>query len=130
MDQKNFTKEKSKPSIIIKDYNDYLENSKEFYQQFTLTDKFEEELAREAKLYNDNKETDIKLKIKTLNFLLGFLIGETFLIFLMSFLQGFRFLGFNLEEWNFRILTASTITQIYLMLRIAVEYLFPKNKLQ
>lgn len=87
----------------------------------------EKELEREKKLDNDNKESDIKLKIKTLNFLLIILITETFLIFLLSFFQGFSLKHFYLEEWSFRLLVSSTIIHIYFMLRIAVQYLFPKK---
>lgn len=89
--------------------------------------KIDEELRERERLRNEDLEQDIKLKRLTLKALLGFLGGETAVIFGFAFLQGTKIFGFSLEEWSFRMIVGATIIQIYLMLRIAVDYLFPKS---
>lgn len=86
-----------------------------------------DEVERAERLKNDDLEQDIKLKRLTLKILLYFLGGETIIIFIFAWFQATGWLTFSLEEWSFRIIISATITQIYLMLRIAVEYLFPKK---
>ncbi len=76
-------------------------------------------------LENERFKEESKLKKKVLNFLMLLFVGETAAIFILSFLEAFT--SFDLDPWNFRILVGATITQVYLMLRIAVEHLFPKN---
>lgn len=88
----------------------------------------EQEIARRHKLKNDDAEQDIELKRKTLNRLFIFLSLETLAIFVFSFMQGIKFKNFNLEEWSFKLLVTATISQIAVMLYVAVNYLFPKNR--
>ncbi len=125
------TKEKIDPEIesalSIESLEDLLKSSS-FYSQEQKPVKIKDELARREKLKNEDLEQDIRLKKLTLKVLLGFLGVETITIFAFAFFQATGKFGFMLEEWSFRILISATITQIYLMLRIAVEYLFPKNK--
>lgn len=88
----------------------------------------EDEIARERKLKNDDTEQDIELKRKTLARLFLLLEIETAIIFVFSFLQATRWLEFRLDDWSFKLLTTATITQITVMLTVAVNYLFPKKK--
>ena len=88
----------------------------------------EKEVAREQKLKNDDTEQDIALKKKTLNRLFLLLAIETALVFAFAFLQAVHWLGFSLDEWSFKLLTTVTITQITIMLTVAVNYLFPKKE--
>jgi len=74
----------------------------------------------------NNMKLDIELKKDTLYFLLILLGVETFAIFTLVFFQGFGIIA--IEEWTMRILTVSTITQITVMLNIAVKYLFSMSK--
>lgn len=94
----------------------------------TIDDKVEDkEEARKKTLDNDAREQDIKLKKETLDGLFSFLRYESIAIFALVFLQGFSFKGFRLESWSFRLLIAATITQITIMLQIAVKHLFPRK---
>lgn len=86
------------------------------------------EIAREKKLKNDDTEQDIQLKKITLNRLFTFLASETVFIFVFAFFQATHAFGFSLEEWSFKLLTSVTIAQITVMLLVAVQYLFPKNR--
>jgi len=129
--EKKIKKSKSTSVSYLKFLNSNLENYLKNTISFTTEKnpvRIEDEAARREKLKNDDIEKDIILKDLTLKCLLIFLSIETLLIFLFSFLQATTFLNFKLEEWSFRLLIGATIMQIYLMLRIAVEYLFPKNK--
>lgn len=117
--------EQRKENLSLSDLKEFIESSSS-YRKKPAT-KMDDELTRREELKNRDLEQDIQLKKTTLNTLLNFLKIESIAIFLFAFFQATNFLGFNLEEWSFRILTAATITQIYLMLRIAVEYLFPKK---
>lgn len=87
-----------------------------------------DEIARERKLKNDDTEQDIKLKKLTLKILFGFLALETVAIFAYAFFQATRSFSFHLEEWSFKLLVSATITQITVMLYVAVRYLFPKKR--
>jgi|SRR3989338_6087476 len=82
---------------------------------------------RKRELENDAFAQDIKLKRNTLVALFCFLAVETFIIFAFTFFQGFTIGGFHLEEWSFKLLVAATITQITVMLRVAVQHLFPQR---
>ncbi|MGD8373254.1 MAG: hypothetical protein PVI21_00120 [Candidatus Woesebacteria bacterium] len=96
-------------------------------QDATAKVDIEDEIAREKKIKNDDAEQDIRLKRKTLGRLFGFLSCETFAIFIFAYMQATKLFGFALEEWSFKLLTVVTITQITVMLRIAVKYLFPQR---
>lgn len=82
---------------------------------------------RRQQIDNDNKEKDQKLKEKTLYILFTFLSVETLIIFSLAFVQGFKFLGFSLDAWSFRLVVAGTLGQIATMLTIAVRHLFPRK---
>jgi len=87
-----------------------------------------DELERAQKLKNDDAEQDIQLKKITLNRLFKLLVSETIVIFIVSFMQATHVFHFALEEWSFKLLTSVTITQITVMLFVAVSYLFPKKR--
>ncbi|MEI6222954.1 MAG: hypothetical protein WCP97_09410, partial [bacterium] len=101
-----------------------LKTSTKFTESSKPVKKINEVLAEREKLRNDDIKQDIQLKKTTLIALLIMLGIETAIIYVFAFFQATYILGFRLEEWSFRLLLAATITQIYLMLRIAVEYLF------
>jgi len=108
------------------DLKEFLKSSSSYRKQ--LTTKMEDELAKREELKNKDLGQDIQLKKTTLNALLYFLGIESAIVFAFALFQATGFLRFNLEEWSFRILVGATVTQNYFILRIAVEYLFPKNK--
>jgi len=85
------------------------------------------EIIREKRLKNDDTEQDIQLKRSTLSRLFQLLIGETIIVFIFAFLQATAIWHFHLEEWSFKLLITATITQITVMLLVAVNYLFPKS---
>lgn len=90
----------------------------------------DDELAKKKHLENLDLEQDIQLKRLAIHLLFIFLAVETFVVFLFMFLQATTEIGplfFRLDEWSFRLVIAATITQITLMLTIAVQYLFPKR---
>ena len=103
-------------------------NARAAEPQTTDRTRISDEIAREKRLKNDDTEQDIKLKRITLNRLFSLLVGETVIVFILSFLQATHLFGFALEEWSFKILTSVTIVQITVMLSVAVNYLFPKKK--
>lgn len=76
---------------------------------------------------NKGLAQDITLKRITLVALFIFLAVETLLIFGFTFLQATFIWSFYLEEWSFKLLIVSTITQITFMLNIAVKHLFPNK---
>ena len=82
---------------------------------------------KRKELDNRAKEQDIELKKQTLHKLFFFLSIETAVIFLMAIFQGFNFFEFYLEEWSFRLLVTVTISQITIMLLVAVKHLFPQK---
>lgn len=91
-----------------------------------ISEKIEDtEEKRKKELENDALAQNIELKGKTLDRLFMFLSAETVVVFLLSFLQGFNIWNFYLEEWSFRLIVAVTITQITIMLQVAVKHLFP-----
>lgn len=85
-------------------------------------------LAHREEIKNRGIEQGIEHRKKTLTTLFYFLGIETFVIFLFTFLQAVNWLGFNLEEWSFKLLVTVTISQITIMLLVAVKYLFPEQK--
>lgn len=115
-----------KENLSLSDLKEFIESSSSYQKKPAI--KMEDELAKREELKNKDLEQDIQLKKTTLDTLLNFLKVESIIIFAFALFQATGFLGFDLEEWSFRILVGATITQIYFMLRIAVEYLFPKNK--
>lgn len=88
----------------------------------------ESEKQKKERLENESLEQDIRLKRQTLNYLFFFLVFETAIIFIFTMWQGFTTWGFKLEEWSFKLLVASTISQITAMLFVAVNHLFPRKK--
>jgi len=76
-------------------------------------------------LENEDYAQDIRLKKNTLDRLFWFLGAESVLIFLFTLFQATHWLGFDLEEWSFKLLLSSTIIQITYMLQMAIKYLFP-----
>lgn len=82
---------------------------------------------RKEEIENESLEQDIRLKRHTLYALFTFLLVETIVVFLFSYLQATGKCGFYLEDWSFRLLVAATISQITYMLQVAVRHLFPNN---
>lgn len=121
----NFEKD-FRGSFSISDLKDFVNSSSSYKKQ--LPTRMDDELAKREELRNKDLEQDIQLKKTTLDTLLNFLRIEIAVIFGFALFQATGFLNFRLEEWSFRMLIGATITQNYFMLRIAVEYLFPKNK--
>ncbi|OHA58826.1 MAG: hypothetical protein A2571_00370 [Candidatus Vogelbacteria bacterium RIFOXYD1_FULL_44_32] len=116
----------SRPGIFNQSYNT------PFVTRKRIAEKIEDKEEQRAKsLANDALEQDISLKKVTLNRLFIFLGIETTVIFILAFLQGVdtnrpgKF--FYLEDWSFRLLVTATISQITIMLLIAVKHLFPEN---
>ncbi len=92
-------------------------------------EKIEDIIIEQEKIKNAGIEQDITLRKKTLNLLFKFLVGETIVIFLFSFFQAIHNpWNFALEEWSFKLLVTATISQITIMLLVAVKYLFPNPK--
>ncbi len=90
----------------------------------------DDELAKKKHLENLDLEQDIELKRLAIHLLFIFLAIETVVVFVFMFFQAITEVGpilFKLDEWSFRLVIAATITQITLMLTIAVQYLFPKR---
>lgn len=79
-------------------------------------------------LDNQAKKQDIDLKKWTLIGLFVFLGLETIAVFWYTYLQATKQHNFALEEWSFKLLIASTISQITFMLHKAVVHLFPQTK--
>jgi hypothetical protein len=89
-----------------------------------VADTIEQEKKR---IENEGLRQNINLKRKTLWILFWFLAAETALIFLLAFFQGFTAWHFHLEEWSFKLLVTATISQITVMLFVAVKHLFPSH---
>jgi len=90
---------------------------------------FKDTIAEKERIKNIGRRQDIDLKKKTLSFLHKLLFAETVVIFLFSFFQATEFpMNFHLEEWSFKLLVATTISQITIMLLIAIKHLFPDQK--
>lgn len=82
-----------------------------------------------ANTLNEGLRIDQNLKKLSLKLLFVFLGIETFVIFLFTFFQAINDpFNFKLEEWTFRLLVTVSITQITLMLQVAIKYLFPTKE--
>lgn len=124
----------SEDDALKENYSDFIE---ELSEELSNAHKFKpkertslkDALAEKERIKNIGRRQDIDLKKKTLNFLHRLLFAETAVIFLFSFFQATESpLGFHLEEWSFKLLVAATISQITVMLLIAVKHLFPDQK--
>jgi hypothetical protein len=100
----------------------------ELTEESSVNDQIKKEEARLARIENDIREKDQTLKEQTLRLLFAFLAAETVVVFGIALLQGFRILGFKLDEWSLRLLLAATIVQTVSMLTIAIKHLFPQKK--
>jgi hypothetical protein len=92
-----------------------------------IVDKLKEEQVREQSIKNDDREQDKRLKKGSLIALFVLLSVETFVIFSFALFQATSLFGFKLEEWSFKLLISATITQITIMLMVAIKYLFPSK---
>jgi len=91
--------------------------------------KIEDIIAEKERIKNEGLKQDIDLKKKTLRFLCNLLFVETIIVFLFSFFQAVKWpMRFGLEEWSFKLLIVATISQITIMLLVAVKHLFPNQK--
>lgn len=116
-------------------YSDFVEDLVSFKSKLKkskLKEKrvsLEDTITEKEGIKNIGRRQDINLKKKTLAFLCGLLSIETIVIFLFSFFQATKYpMSFHLEEWSFKLLVAATISQITIMLLIAVKHLFPDQK--
>lgn len=107
------------------------EGKKEATNFFKNSETIEERIKKvdleRKKLENESFRGYIEQQEKTLRTLFSFLKWETIAIFVIGFLQGFKFIGFHLNEQSFQILSTATIIQITVMLKIAISYLFPRR---
>lgn len=121
--------------LVNKEKDDFLRNLRanrnrinHFYEGRRNLNVFESAKKTKEDLDNKAKAQDIVLKKWTLIILFIFLAVETILVFILAFLQSYELNFYHLEEWNFRILVGSTITQITIMLQVAVKHLFPAKE--
>lgn len=135
----DFPNKKENSFVSSEDYNveenyselveELVERNLNDYRSKTKKARFKDTLAEKEGIKNIGRRQDINLKKKTLNFLHRLLFAETAVIFLFSFFQATEFpMDFHLEEWSFKLLVAATISQITVMLLIAVKHLFPDQK--
>ncbi len=104
-------------------------NQNQVYARSQVADPVLTKIERRRKeLENDAFSQDIALKRITLIVLFVFLALETVLVFTFAFLQATKLLSFSLEEWSFKLLITATLSQITLMLNVAVKHLFPNSK--
>ena len=99
--------------------------------KFRTTEKIKIEsiIEEKEKIKNEALKQDINLKKKTLKFLCNLLFIETIILFLFSFFQAVKWpMEFGLEEWSFKLLIIATISQITIMLLVAVKHLFPNQQ--
>jgi len=109
-------------------YKDLISSEKkEFGNTFFEGEKIEDVATEMQRIKNRGLKSDIKMKERTLLALFIFLGVETFFIFLFAFFQALKFCGFAMEEWSFKLLISATISQITIMLVIAVKHLFPNK---
>jgi len=96
----------------------------------TFSQKYQKEAQkiRKLRLENDGTEKDQGHKGMTLILLFILLYAETTTIFVLTFLQGFKWHKFNLDQWTLRLVVSSTLAEIAGMLLIAVKHLFPDRK--
>jgi len=92
-----------------------------------VEESIKQEQANRKKLENKAFEQDIALKKNTLIILFLFLGLETVAVFAYAFFQATGMFNFELEEWSFKLLLTATITQITLMVHVAVRHLYPKK---
>ena len=120
------------------EFNNYLvslktlisHGSKENYDSVTKKgERIDDIIAEKERIKNFGLRQDIDLRKETLRKLFLFLSIETAVIFLFSFFQAIHWPnGFHLDEWSFKLLVTVTISQISIMLLVAVKYLFPNKK--
>lgn len=53
---------------------------------------------------------------------------QLFFLFALLLLQGFRFQGFQLNEWAFGILVNGALIQTFFIVRFIVAHLYPQSK--
>lgn len=95
----------------------------------------QQQKVRTHELNNDKKERENDLISKnqglkklTLILLFILLFAESVTLFVLTFFQGFKFKGFELDLWTLRIIVVASLAQISAMLTIAVRHLFPSKK--
>jgi len=135
----DFSNEKRFLSVSSEDIEGYLDLAEKAKKQRDLMahgfriperkTKIEDVITEKEKIKNESLRQDIDLKKKTLDFLCRLLFIETFIVFLFSFFQAVNWpMYFRLEEWSFKLLVTATISQITIMLLVAVKHLFPSQK--
>lgn len=75
----------------------------------------------------ENMKEDRKLKKQYASRLYYLLIGEINLIFVVVFIEGFKFLDFKINEWLLGAIFNSIILQSFFLVRLVTESLFPKG---
>ncbi len=112
------------------DVNSFIKTSSEYHIQEARVKTIEQAQTDREHLKNKDLRQDIDLKRMTLMALLVLLALETMGVFVVALCQGFQVSGFKLEEWSFKLVVTATLLQTYMMLKIAVDYLFPRDKTQ
>lgn len=127
-DENKYLERKKRIQNLLRNREDHSTSYKKitrYDESFSIANRIK---ARYNELKNEDFKQNIILKRRTLFALFIFLAVETVFIFYYAWCQATKWYGFELEEWSFRLLTGATITQITVMLSIAIEHLFPKKK--
>lgn len=109
-------------------YKDLVGNVEKTGKKYFRSERVEDAATEMQRIQNEGMRQDIEMKRSTLKILFAFLSFETIAVFCFSFLQATKIFNFALEEWSFKLLVASTISQITVMLVIAVKHLFPNKQ--
>jgi len=120
---KNYSSSRERILELVKDRNELLHYRRPITER-KISDSIEDEKRR---IENKGLAQDQDLKKWTLWILLMFLALETMAIFTFTFFQAVYWHGFKLDEWSFKLLVTATISQITVMLIIAVKHLFPNK---
>ena len=128
-DSKSNTEEYSNLIKKIRERNLKTHKLKDFVFSVSKKTKIDDEIANREKIKNEGLKQDIALKRGMLQVLCYLLVIETIIVFLFSFFQAIEQpWGFRLDEWSFKLLITATISQITIMLLVAVQHLFPNQK--
>lgn len=92
------------------------------------TSTIDKNIKTQSQIRREDADQNIRLKKYAFFILFGFLAVETIAVFVFTAFQAWKFYGFELEEWSFKLLLGATLFQITFMIKIAVRHLFPDGK--
>ena len=75
----------------------------------------------------ENIKEDRKLKKQYASRLYYLLIAEISLVFIVVFIDGFKWLGFEINEWLLGVIFNSIILQSFFLVRLVTESLFSRR---